>query len=210
MVVAERDPLVSGLSWDGLLAAESFNFPPKPGDAVLLWQGTRPLIVRRGARLLVGFDPEHSNAPRLPAFVLLLHRFAEAVRADVIGLETENVETHQSLRIAAGGTPLRIWSSEEQDKEGLLRAPSEPGFFEVREVGESAQGGAVRFKGAAHFADAREADFREAASVDGIATAARRQRERHSRRDGLTPLWVLLLGTVMVVNWGWQERRRVR
>ncbi len=208
MVVAERDPLTSGLSWDGLLAAESFAFPAKPGDIVLLWQGTRPLITRRGPRLLIGFDPANSNASRLPAFVLLLHRFTEAVRAEVVATETANVETNQSLRIASGGAALRVWSGEKPEGlPGLPRAPFEPGFFEVREEAEG-QTKVVRFTGAAHFADAREADFRDAASADGIATAARRQRERHSRQDGLTPLWVLLLGAVMMVNWGWQERRK--
>lgn len=225
-VVAERDPLLAGLSWDGLLAGEGFGFPRKPGDAVLLWQGERPLVLRRGAQLLVSFDPAQSNAARLPAFVLLLHRFVESVRAGVVAPEAGNFETNQPLQVAGNGGTMQVYgeqenqpSQEEQEtrdtKKGLsiLRAPAEPGYFEVREakgtpavaVPLAHSSSQTRLKGAAHFADTREADFRDAVSQDGIAEAARRQRERYSRQDGLTPAWLLLLGAVMAANWSWKS-----
>jgi len=211
MVVAERAPLVEGLSWDGLLAAEGFGIPTREGDEVLVWQGERSLIARRGANLLVGFDPALSNAPRLPAFVLLLHRFMESVREGVVGREAGNVEVNQRMHVASAGGRLEVIEAKTKatkaggnraEEAALLRAPEEPGFFEVRE------GETVRYSGAAHFADARESDFREAGSADSLAGAALRQRERHSKQDGLAPFWALLLGAVMIGNWAWQDRRR--
>lgn len=192
MIVAERDPLTSGMAWDGLLISGTGDAPGivrKPGDTVLLWQGERPLIMRRGAQLLVGFDITQSNAPKLPAFVLLLHRFVESVRLGLTAPETANFETNQSYELAGLGKTER------------LRAPSEPGFFEAGDE-------KTRLKGAAHFADPRESDFRDAGSVDHMEKLAKAQQERHSKQDPLTPVWVLLLGAVLAVNWVKTEGRK--
>ncbi|MBL9130282.1 MAG: VWA domain-containing protein, partial [Verrucomicrobiaceae bacterium] len=86
-IVAETHPLVAGLSWQGLLARETPPLPRTPEDRVLLWQGERPLIALRqtksGARqLLCHFDTGTSNALRLPALAVLLHRFLESVREE--------------------------------------------------------------------------------------------------------------------------------
>ena len=208
-IVAERDPLTDTLNWNGLLAADSFGFPRKPGDNVLLWQGDRPLVIRRGPQLLVGFDIVRSNATRLPAFVLLLHRFVEATRNATVAMETGNFETNQALSVVGRGGTLRLNADHgrptDADTGAVLRAPEAPGFFEVTEQGPR---GGVRLKGAAHFADPREADFRDAATVDRLAQATGKQRERHSEDDLLTPLWVLLLGAVMGLNWVYSNRRK--
>ncbi|MDD5348851.1 MAG: BatA domain-containing protein [Chthoniobacteraceae bacterium] len=188
-IVAEKDPLSAGLTWAGLLVpAGAPALTPGAGDTVLLWQGDRPLLVRRGADLLVAFDFAHSNAARLPAFVLLLHRFVEAVRAAAPGPESANFETNQSFALAGAADG------------GLRRAPVEPGFFEAGE-------GDAKLTGAAHFADPRESDFQDAASVDRVEGAAKARRERSSRQDPLTPLWVLLLGGLLAANWIITERR---
>src|SRR5690606_18055935 len=79
--IAARAPLLSGLIWDGLLTGEGFGIPESVQDRPLLWQGERRLIFRRGQQLFIGFDPVQSNATRLPAFVILLHRFVASVRA---------------------------------------------------------------------------------------------------------------------------------
>ena len=201
-IIAERDPLTDGLGWDGLIAVESFGLPRKPGDAVLLWQGDRPLVLRRGPQLLVAFDVTRSNAARLPAFVLLLNRFLEGVRGRLPIAETGNFETNQPLQVASAGGSLRLHLRGTQDSMAAgvspLRAPVEPGFFTVTE--EGARGG-TRLTGAAHFADPREADFHDAASLDEVSRAAVAQRERHSEEDLWTPAWVLLLGGVMAANW---------
>ncbi len=198
--VAERDPLLEGLSWEGLLVGDTFPIPPHAGDRTLLWQGERALVSRRGPQLLLGFDPALSNAPRLPAFLLLLHRFVEETRAALPGFEAANVETGQRLAVASGGGPLVRTPAPRHP--GPLRAPEEPGFFTVHE------GSTERLRGAAHFADPREADFRPARAHDPTVALAERQRERNSRPDGLTPLWTLLLGAALCTSWVAAERRR--
>ena len=189
MIVAERDPLTDGLTWDGLIVSGTSSIARQPGDAVLLWMGERPLILRRGPQLWVAFDINQSNAPRLPAFVLLLHRFVESVRSVLVAPESANFETNQPVEIAQHG------------KNATLRAPSEPGFFEAGEE-------KARLKGAAHFADPREADFHDASSVDHIEAVARAQKERHAEQDAATPAWVLLLGLIMAYNWVKTDGRR--
>jgi len=188
-IVAERDPLMAGLNWDGLVVSGSSTIARSPGDAVLLWMDDRPLILRRGARLLVVFDSTESNAARMPAFVLLLHRFVESVRAETAGPEAANFETNQTLEIAGAGgkTPMR--------------APPEPAFFEAGAPN-------ARLTGAAHYADPRESDFRDACTVDHIESVAKARRELLSQQDALTPLWVLLLGAVMAVNWVKTDERK--
>ncbi len=198
--LAERDPLLHGLSWEGLLAGNTFPLPAQPGDRPLLWQGERVLLSRRGPQLLLGFDPALSNAPRLPSFFLLLHRFVEETRAALPGFEAANVETGQPLSVASSGGPLTRTPAPLHP--GPVRAPEEPGFFTVQE------GDTERLRGAAHFADPREADFRPAKAHDPTAALARRQRERNSRPDGLTPLWTLLLGAALCASWAAAERRR--
>ena len=140
------------------------------------------IIYKLLTQLIFGFDPEQSNALRLPAFVLLLHRFIESVQREIVGPESANFETWQPLEIAQPGGKIR------------MRAPDEPGFFEAGTAN-------TRLSGATHFADARQSDFRTAASHRPGAELASTQAFKHSRPDPLTPLWLLLLGTVMIWNW---------
>ena len=195
--LAENDPLTAGLVWNGLLCKATDPAPPQPGDRTLLWQGVRPLIFLRGdglkRALVVNFDLRQSNADRLPAFVVLLGRFAESVRAEKVAFERRNAETNQPLAVAAdpAGPPPQT-----SDGTGNPpRAPAAPGFFEVR------QGDAVRLEGAAHFADPREADFKDAASFDTLEGKAARLRESHSRDDVLWPVFALALGAVLLAGW---------
>ncbi len=198
LMMTERDPLVEGLNWNGLLIAESFSFTPVAGDLVLLWQGKHPLLIRRGEQLLLGFDPVQSNAARLPAFAILLHRYAESVRAGLQKPEQANVELAQPLN-APPGAVLKSEGGTQQG--GALHAPAQPGFFSVEHQGP------WRLDAAAHFADPREADFSAATTLEKTDDAIARQRERHLRPDRWATLWLLLLGGVFVLNWNWRERR---
>lgn len=81
----------------------------------------------------------------------------------------------------------------------VLRAPPEPGFFEVKQAGN------ILLRGAAQLADAREADFRDAASADGLTDAVTRLVEQNSEADFLAPLWLLALGLVMLGSWTWKQ-----
>lgn len=183
-VFSEDDPLSEGLNWGGLAVGESEPFIPKSGDRVLAWQGDRALIFIREANegpvLVWNFDVLRSNAMRLPAFAILLHRFASEIRNRKVGFESRLVETGQPLDLA--GIPPG-------------RAPGEPGFFE-RETNE----GVLVFSGAANFADTREADFRQAAAYIPKETNAfdREIREEDRPLSG----WLLaLLGLLLLANW---------
>jgi len=215
LVIAENDPLMEGLNWQGLLCKDTLRIPQTPEDGVLLWQGDVPLIslrtVAQGKQLHFNFDLEQSNAKRLPAFVILLHRFLESLRTEKIAPETVNVETNQSLHVAVdpAGKPVVLASDDSSENATLapaqsqaLRAPVEPGFFDIT------QGTADLVKGAAHFADARAADLRGAESFDGLPNPVIAQlRSKNSRQDFLAPLWTLMVAGALVLNWAWPGRK---
>jgi hypothetical protein len=201
-------PLVEGLAWQGLLVPDIPGSPREPGDAVLVWQGTRPLVFLRGPHhLYLDFPLEGTNALRLPALVVLLHRFLEGVRTEIVREEHANVECGQRLPLAsdAVATPFRLVADGDarlgQEAAEGLRAPWRPAHFQVTRRAE------VVFTGAAHFSDVREADFTTAASGDLEPAVTRESRTRHRRDDPWLPLWIALLGATLVADWAAQERR---
>jgi hypothetical protein len=200
-VAAENHPLTNGLNWSGLLCRHSFRVPAKPGDEILLWQGARPLIFLRetaGASLLVvNFDTRVSNAAQLPAFIILLHRFIDQVRAAKIAPETRNFDTNQAITVAAD--PALPPPTIGREASRALSAPAEPCFFDVK------QGEKLLLHGAAQFADAREADFRKAGFVDHVEGAVAPAITRNSDGDPFAPVWTLALGAVMVASWLWRK-----
>jgi hypothetical protein len=172
-----------------------------PGDEVLVWAGTRPLVVlARGAQgpaLIADFPLAGSSAERVPAFPLLLHRFAEDVRAHVVGREQGNVETGAELVLALRQPgPVVVEAEREPPREtSPPRAPLSPGFFRVRE------GDAERLQGAAQFADAAEADFRQASSHEEDGGADFHVATRNQREHPLVPWATLLAGVLMAIDW---------
>lgn len=195
-LVAENHPLTAHLTWNGFLVRDTTSLPRQPGDEVLLWQGERPLLFLRGGErtrsLLVNFDVRQSNADRLPAFVVLLNRFVETIRATKVAPERRNVEANERLAVAtAPGQGESTISS----GGSVTHAPATPGFFTV------SQGNQVLLTGAASFADPREADFRDAGSFDNTDLKSARLVERHSQADLLTPVWALLLGVCGLWSW---------
>jgi len=194
LIVAEADPLMESLTWQGLVAHDTFGVPAQPGDEVLLWQGTRPLIFRRGgegkdAQLVFNFDVRQSNASRLPAFPLLLHRFFTEVRDRKTAFEARNVETGQAL--AVSGAPKQS-------------APERPAFFEVKGPND-----VLLFQGAAQFSDPRESDFRTAATAPPTQLASELTRREALRGQLLDPLLALLLLGFFLANW-WCTGRSAR
>ncbi len=194
LIVAEADPLMESLTWQGLVAHDTFGVPAQPNDEVLLWQGTRPLIFRRGgegqdAQLVFNFDLRQSNASRLPAFPLLLHRFFTEVRARKTALEARNVETGQALAVA--GAPRQS-------------APERPAFFEVK-----GEGDVVLFQGAAQFSDPRESDFRTAATAPPTEQATELTRREALHGQLFDPVLALVLLGFFLANW-WCTGRSAR
>lgn len=203
-IVAENQPLMADLNWQALRCRDTSHFAMGEQDQALLWQGDRPLIFLTAPglaqSLVVNFDLAQSNATRLPSFVLLLHRFVESIRATKVFPEAKNVETNQLLTVAAdllGPAAVLVPASEE----GVaLRAPAAPGFFSVQ------QGERTLLTAAAHFADAREADFSAATAADSLTGQVARLADRSSVHDFLAPLWTILLAATLLANWAWIAR----
>lgn len=213
-IVAANHPLVQSLNWQGLIARSSPGMPVGPEDTVLLWQGERALIVLRedGERnqLIYNFDVPSSNIEKLPSFIVLAHRFVESIRERKIAPFSGNHELHQPLKIAfdrSDGAPALDLVSEGAktsiplSQAGSLRAPGEPGFFEIR------QGEQILLSGAAQFVDTREADFLAAESrsdVEGLKTSTETE---HTREDDVWQIWVLLILVAVLLSWYFINRK---
>ncbi len=206
--VAEDDPLNQDLNWQGLIIQPGESPQVGAGDRVLLWKDHTPVIYVRtlaGDRrqLIFNFDFPTSNATRLPAFVLLISRFVESLRVDKRAPETLNAELAESLTVAADprGGPVILHDAQGGETEIpagallTLRVPSLPGFF------SATQGGQTLLSGAAQFADARESDFSAAATLDTLADHRVKLVELHTRADAVTPLWLILIGVLLILYW---------
>jgi hypothetical protein len=209
-IVSEPHALTDALTWQGLLCRPVRPLDPTLDDTVLVWQGAVPLIFLRTAnqvrQLVVNFDLASSNAERLPAFIVLVHRFVESVRAEQRIPEARNVETHQRLDRTAdpGGGDVRLLWREmgAEDERSItappaapLRAPSVPSLFRLE------QDEAELLRGGAHFADIREADFRSASAFSSVDARAGVVKVENSRPDPLAPLWIGMLAFVLVGSW---------
>ena len=217
-IVSEPHALTDSLTWQGLLCRPVRPVDPTLDDTVLVWQGAVPLIWLRTAnhvrQLVINFDLAASNAERLPAFIVLVHRFIESVRSEQRIPEAKNVETHQRLAGATdpgGGDVRLLWKeigAEEEQAVAMqpsapLRAPSVPSLFRLE------QDESELLRGGARFADAREADFRSASSFSNVDSRAGVVTVENSRPDPLAPLWTGMLAFVLVGSWSfpWKAMR---
>lgn len=223
-IVPEPHPLVEGLNWQGLLVRESRILPRQAQDRVLLWQGERPLLMLRqmpsgGRQLICQFDLDTSNARKLPAFAVLLHRFLENLRTDKIAPEAANFDVRQRLVIAHQSGPeaapltlvmpqtagtAALEQSVPPAQARLLRAPSRPGHFVVK------QGGAVLLTGATHFSDTREADLTQAKPFNELDQIKAAQVETLHEADPNQRLWLLALLFLLLGSWWFTNSRRDR
>ncbi len=230
-IIADKHPLVDGLNWQALLVRDSIQLGLSDSDEILIWQGDRPLVALRTSRvpaspdgdsgaepplprrirqLIFNFDLTLSNAVRLPATVVLLHRFCEGLRDRKVAPEVLNTETGQLLRLATrtaarspslaltriglDGRPLESRSTPLAHAHSL-RAPVETGFFRV------IHGDELLLESACHFADTREADLRECAEASTLSSSAGEAVDRHTREDHLWRLWVLLALAALLLAW---------
>lgn len=222
-ILAERHPLTDGLNWQTLLVRESSQLERTPSDTVLLWQDTRPLVFLRSRaatakapasrQLCINFDPRLSNAATQPAFVILLHRFAESIREAKVAPVADNLETGQTIRPAIpdapGNPPLVITTLDlsgktirqtQADPGAPIRLPGDPGFIHI------SRGGKVILDAALHFGDTREADFSACAPADTLSSAAGTAIERQTHEDPWWRYWVLALLAALLASWHFVRR----
>ncbi len=157
--IPEDDPIVEGLPINTLVAAQSLRIPVKNTDRVLAWQGDAPILfIRSGGaarQLVFNFDPGLSNLGSQAWAPLLIHRFVQTLRRDLPGTERVSVYTGESLDVPGPGPwAIRSDSDTVEHRSTPVRAPTEPGPFEVNN-----RNGLV-ISGAARFDDPWESDFR--------------------------------------------------
>ena len=204
-ILAEPHPLLDGLNWQSLLVRETIELDRLPSDTVLLWQEKRPLIFLREKaatrQLCFNFDLRLSNASNQPAFIVLLHRFAESIREAKVAPTSANLETGQPVKItSAPDLPLQITATDLAGKplpptSFTSEAPSTPCFLTIR------QNETTLLDAAVFFADTREADFSACGKSDPTATANQSTIERHTQPDPLWRVWILLLIAALLVSW---------
>ncbi|MCW1883309.1 BatA domain-containing protein [Luteolibacter flavescens] len=225
-IVAEKHPLIDALNWQSLLVRETIQLQRRESDDVLLWQGERPLIFLRetdatadtpaSRQLCFNFDLRLSNASTQPAFIVMLHRFAEELREAKIAPTTELLESGQPLTLAANtGAEVAGLTVETRNLEGKevktdtlpasaqvrLEAPLEAGFLSVH------QGETALLTASVHFADTREADFSECKPADTIDQGSAVAVERHTDEDHWWRAWFLLLLAALLVSWHFTRER---
>lgn len=210
-ILAEAHPLMEGINWQALLVRETLQLPRLQSDRVLLWQEKRPLIFLRedGDKrvLCFNFDLLLSNATQQPAFIVLLHRFAESLRENKIAPQALNLETGQPIRInSEPGVPIEALVTDVEGKSlpdpAQGRAPVEPGFMTLT------QGEVVLLKAAVHFADTREADLTAAAPVEQDIYSNAGSLELHTSADPLARLWLLVLLLALLTAWWFTAEKR--
>ncbi len=212
-VVAAANPLMDGLNWQSLLVRETIMLDPAPADTVLLWQEKRPLIFLRetmgNQQLCFNFDLRLSNAASQPAFIVLLHRFAESIRAAKVSPAAENLETGQPFKIdAAPGIPVKTTFTDLAGKSipwnySSNNVPLVPGFLTVQ------QNDTHLLDAAVFFADTREADFSACGKSDKQALSNKSTIERHTKPDPLWRVWILVLLVALLVSWKFSTPREL-
>ena len=231
-LIAENHALINHLNWEPLIVRRSLQIPRREMDKVLLWQEDRPMIMLREAgsmrQLMFNFDLKGSNALKLPAFIVLIHRFAETIRQQKPALERKVLETGQLLKLViplgaieaeatgeAAPKPFRFafdsWNGAndfemEVPRDDIARqhAPIYPGYLRVW-YGEEKILEASTF-----FADTREADLRSAASRNDLKGVGDALVERHTETDANWVIWVLVLALLLLLSWAWIAWRQSR
>lgn len=216
-IVAEAHPLLDGLNWQSLLVRETIELDRLSTDTVILWQDKRPLIFLRekpatdkqpaSRQLCFNFDLRLSNTANQPAFIVLLHRFAESIRSTKVSPASVNLETGQPVQVtSAPGIPLTIQATDVNGKAlpapaSVNRAPSVPGFLTVR------QNETLLLDAAVAFADTREADFSVCGTADSTDSTGNSIIERHTKPDPLWRVWILVLIAALLVSWQFNTRK---
>lgn len=205
LVVAENHSLTRELNWTGLISNKPRALAVLESDSPLLWRGDAVLALQRRTRtaegrevvqLFLNWDLSKSNAHRLPALLVMLHRYVELVRSQLDGERAGNYDLAQSIALPASTTLNQLTLHQGSNAKPFIgRAPEQPGFFEVKSPTQTL------VHGAAQFADAREADLTKAESFDHTEARRSEARERTSESDPLTAVWTLALLGCLLTAW---------
>jgi len=234
----ERTTADQVLLWQGdrpLIFLRTIQAEAENSDRKLAGQTLRPgkpsavaenLQGKPSVQLIFNFDLTLSNALKLPATVVLLHRFTDRIRDQKIAPQSLNTETGQQLSLnfdhSPNASPLS-YSSFKPDGSPLenlqlplnqitqLHAPIEPAFYTIK------QGDQLLLTASSHFADTREADLRNCATAEiasnfietNTAKAANgiKAIEKHSYQDHLWRLWALLILATLLISWAWLKKK---
>ncbi|MBK1883628.1 VWA domain-containing protein [Luteolibacter pohnpeiensis] len=215
-ILAEASPLMDGLNWQSLLVRETIQLDRQPTDQVLLWQEKRPLIFLRhlpatesrpaASQLFFNFDLRLSNVERQPAFIVLLHRFAGAVRDAKVAPASLNLETNQPVKLTLDPKQLATITQTSPDGKVLSKTSSEtlpasfttppaPGFLTLSQADETLLSASL------HFADTREADFTACSATDTLTESNQAAIDRHTKEDPYWRVWFILLIAAVLVAW---------
>lgn len=219
-----ENDLNEGLVWDGLICREPEQpLTPADDDEVLLWRGDLPLIWLRGwgvtQQLVFNFDVGQSNLARVPAGLIVLHRYLQRLRGYLPKYESLNLECGESLGLGpvltglnrsdegegltkrlewefagVGDKGLQVRALPTQEAMGS-RAPAEPGFLRIRLGADELLAAAVSF------GDLREADFSRADSGLKLVMSGDELSQKFLRGDRFRGVWIALV--LLVVGWSW-------
>ena len=205
LVVAENHALTRELNWMGLITMKPRSLAVMDSDSPLLWRGDAVLALQRATttaegkrvtQLFLNWDLSKSNAHRLPALLVMLDRFVEQVRGQLDGERAGNYETAQRIDLPPSTALNELKLHEGTASRPFIgHAPEPPGFFEVK---SSAQ---ALVRGAAQFADVREADLTGCSAVDETEQRRKQARERETEADPLTALWLLAVLGCLLTAW---------
>jgi hypothetical protein len=200
VTLAENHALTRELNWSGLLTQKPPLVKLTPEDTPLLWKGDAPLawlhrVNKQAEHLVLNWDVERSNARRLPAVLILLQRFMDRQREQMTGERWGHYELGQPLRLPATQTPLQL-TMDGKAEPYLGRVPQRVGFFTVGDEKT------MLVRGAAYFADAREANLQGCGSRDDTGKMRLETAMRNTEADPLTPLWMLLVLGCLLGAWG--------
>ncbi len=213
-MVNNKHPLMEDLNFQALRVYISQPFKSKKNDQVLLWQGSHPLLFLRQNHkkksLYVNFSLKYSNASRVPAFIILLHRFIEEATNNKVAKEKLNCELSQKLSVKTNANSNNIQFIDHRQtsdlksfykEEVVIHAPHRPSYFKLHVDGKPL------LEAACHFADANEANLSHANSGHHLIEKDSEIIFKNSSSDPFVKLWILLIMLCLMSDWF--IRRRV-
>jgi len=229
-ITSSAHPALEGLNWQALAPRERQGFTPPDNATFLLWQGELPLawISRSGKfrQLVLNFHPHSSSGDTDPSLIVLCARFVENIRAQLPRSETLITETNAPLSVTLPPTeptaenaqpPLYKWELAtpsgatnevwvEKAEITQLTAPPIAGWFRL-----STESGESLIDGATLFADTREMDFRDAATITDFDpnAVAELPASIDNSTAGNIP-WILTVLALLLATWYFSREKAQR